>query len=65
MIHEVPYIIFEPQENGYSDLLLMQSSVLEIKRIARTLDDLLRFVEDGRSSIEVNARSYLYSSEAL
>ena len=65
MIHEVPYIIFEPRENGYSDLCLEQSSVLDIKRIARTSEDLLCFVEDGRSSIEVDARSYLYSSEAL
>ena len=65
MIHEVPYVIFEPQENGYSDLCLEQSSVLDIKRIARTSEDLLRLVKDGRSSIEVDARSYLYSSKAL
>ena len=65
MIHEVPYIIFEPKENGYSDLCLEQSSVLDIKRIARTSEDLLCFVEDGRSSIEIDSRSYLYSSKAL
>ena len=65
MIHEVPYVIFEPQENGYSDLCLEQSSVLDIKRIARTSEDLFRLVKDGRSSIEVDARSYLYSSKAL
>lgn len=65
MIHEIPYIIFEPQENGYSDSCLEQSSVLDVKRIARTPEDLLCFVKDGRSSIDVDSRSYLYSSNAL
>jgi hypothetical protein len=59
MIHEIPYIIYEPIENGYSDRCLRESSVLDFNRIARTTSDLMRLVEEGSSSIEVDRFSYL------
>jgi len=46
----VPYFIFEPHENGYSDELIDKSLVIQLKKIARTPDQLGRLIEAGESS---------------
>ena len=46
----VPYFIFEPHENGYSDELIDKSLVIQLEKIARTPDQLGRLIEAGESS---------------
>lgn len=59
MVHEIPYIIYEPFENGYTDKCIRESSVLDFNRIARTPSDLMRLVQDGSPSIHVDRFLYL------
>ena len=46
----VPYFIFEPHENGYSDELIDKSLVIQLKKIARTPHELRILIAAGESS---------------
>ena len=46
----VPYFIFEPHENGYSDELIDKSLVIQLKKIARTPHELRSLIAAGESS---------------
>jgi hypothetical protein len=61
MIQGVPYIIFEPAENGYSNKIFEHFPALDVNRIARNSSDLRKLILEGRSSVEVSGREYLYS----
>jgi hypothetical protein len=61
MIQGVPYIIFEPAENGYSNKIFENFPALDINRIARNSSDLHKLILEGRPSVEVSGREYLYS----
>ena len=49
-IASVPYFIYEPPNNGYSDELINGSSVLQLKKIARTPQELKDLISAGESS---------------
>ena len=46
----IPYFIYEPPINGYSDELINGSSVLQLKKIARTPQELKDLISAGESS---------------
>jgi len=46
----VPYFIFEPPENGYSDELIDKSLVIQLEKIARTPHELRSLIAAGESS---------------
>ena len=62
MLHDIPYLIFEPLDNGYSSKVLRESSLLDDNRVARSSDELLQLILEGRPSILINKVSYLWSS---
>ena len=60
MLSGVPYIIFEPVENGYSDIHFQDDFLLHRNRIARTKSELETLLSSGKSSIDANPSEYLY-----
>jgi len=44
---EIPYFVFEPHANGYSDELINRSLVVNIQNVARTPDELKRLITEG------------------
>ena len=46
----IPYFIYEPPNNGYSDELINDSSVIQLKKIARTPQELKDLISAGESS---------------
>ena len=61
-IHEIPYILFEPLENGFSDEIINQSAVLDRSRIARDETDLGRFITERRTAC-VKPRKYILNQD--
>ena len=60
MICGVPYVIFEPLENGYSDIYFQDDFLLHRNRIARTKSELEILLRSGKSSIDAYPSEYLY-----
>ena len=44
---EIPYFVFEPYANGYSDEWINRSLVVKIHNVARTPDELKRLITEG------------------
>lgn len=44
---QIPYFVFEPRGNGYSDELINRSLVVKIQNVARTPDELKRLISEG------------------
>lgn len=44
---EIPYFVFEPHVNGYSDEWISRSLVMNIQNFARTPDELKRLITEG------------------
>ena len=49
-IANVPYFLYEPDANGYSDSFIATSTVIDKDMLARTPAQLLKLVSDGKSS---------------
>jgi hypothetical protein len=49
-IANVPYFLYEPDANGYSDSFIAKSTVIDKDMLARTPAQLFNLVKDGRSS---------------
>jgi hypothetical protein len=64
MINNVPYLAYEPVDNGYSRKLLTENNVLSNVRIALNERDLLDLLIASVDVRVEDARRYLYSSLA-
>jgi hypothetical protein len=64
MINNVPYLVYEPVDNGYSRKLLTENNVLSNVRIALNERDLLDLLIASVDVRVEDARRYLYSSLA-
>ena len=58
-IHGVPYVIFEPRENGYSDDIFGLDSPVSIETVARDEADLVRLIRDRRPGVILSNADFL------
>jgi hypothetical protein len=61
-IHDVPYIIYEPIENGYGEMYFEGNYLLKRSRIARTVAELESLIALGEPSVDIDREEYLFSS---
>jgi hypothetical protein len=59
MMAGVPYLIFEPMDNGYSDEFLSTSQTLSLANIARDKASLVQMVSERTNSINSPAGRFL------
>jgi hypothetical protein len=62
--NKVPYIVFEPHDNGYSDTCLKNSNIIDPKIVARDAATLTKFVVDKRNSI-VGEYEFMFYGESI
>ncbi len=60
-IHGVPYVIFEPRENGYSDDIFGLDSPVSIETVARDEADLVRLIRDRRPGVVLSRAEFLHA----
>jgi hypothetical protein len=61
-IHDIPYIIYEPIENGYGEMYFEGNYLLKRSRIARTVAELESLIALGEPSVDIDREEYLFSS---
>ena len=61
LFHDIPYYIFEPAENGYSDEIIALSVLYNRQSIARTQEELTDLIRDRRGSCIVN-KDYVFAA---
>jgi hypothetical protein len=57
----IPYYVFEPYENGYSDKTLGSSTVVEMARAARSTEDLGQLMRSAPQGSVIASHEYLFS----
>ena len=57
--HGIPYYIYEPYENGYSDAMIEKSKIISPEGVARTIDELRINIIKGRIAVQVS-REYMF-----
>lgn len=58
--HQVPYYIYEPYENGYSDAMIKESKIINPAAVARTIEQLQENILKDRIAVEVSPE-YMFS----
>jgi len=62
--NEIPYIVFEPYENGYSDNCIQNSNIIDPKIVARDSVTLTKFIASKKTSI-VGEHEFMFSGESI
>ncbi|MBU1052661.1 MAG: hypothetical protein KKC46_02390 [Proteobacteria bacterium] len=59
--HGIPYYIYEPYENGYSNAMIEKSCIVSPEPVSRTINDLKINIIKGRIAVGVT-REYMFGS---
>ena len=52
--HSIPYIVYEPDGNGYTKESIKNSPIIDRNRVARTKNQLIALLRSGKSSVAVS-----------
>ncbi|TGK17262.1 hypothetical protein EHO61_12680 [Leptospira fluminis] len=61
-LQSIPYYLFEPLDNGYSDEIINESVLLNLSRVARDREELKALIREGRVAC-ISDREYVLGSK--